>query len=545
MKKILSLVLALLMLGTLTVSAGAAEKVYNFSDLIDFYKYYSSEKNPYEHLSDYLSGNAVYTRWFDSCPKCSGLAIFRAEDSAIKYTCMESKCGASGSYDLSTDKDETPETEKPNGVTTIECSKCNLIARYAGRIKLTSGVYYEYVCEKDHETFVKEEDIDFEWEDVVLRPIDCSRCSRYAEFTKYYTYGDDLFALFTCEKGHLTYKKVNENIFDWNEEWDDDWADDYRIRVYTTGSGSYSIVGGSTADYGETRTVKFTPAKGYMLSKVTVNGETVATADDAYTFKVKDDTVVRATFIKIAEKYTVTASAEGNGTITATYNKKTADAAKITVNAGEKITYKFTPASSDYYVSSVKVNGKAVTLSASGTMTLNNIAKDTKIAVVFSWKSPYTDLNTKYEKAVEYVTEAGIMGAVAADGTNLLFKGTDKVTEQAFAAALAEMADTADKLDTTAERIVWAETYGLVKKDADLSGICTVQGAAKMVAKYLEALEEINDIEFDKYDDDDSVKDNAVSIGMVTAKTYDNNRQLTRYDLASVCRLIANLKYDD
>ena len=540
MKKILSLVLALLMLSSLAVTAGAAGEVFTFSDLIDFYKYYNSDKNPYEDLGDKLAGG-FYTRWFDTCPKCSGLALFRVEKSAIKYTCMESKCGASGSYDVLPDKDETTETEKPNGITTIECGRCDRIATYVGRETIGSKVYYEYRCEKKHETFVKAEDVEIDWEDVVLSPIDCSRCNRYAEFSKYYTYGDDLYAIFTCEKGHSTYKKIDENIFDW----DDVIKDDYTIRVYVTGSGNYTISGGSTADYGESKTIKFTPSKGYTLSKVTVNGDLVATADDEITIKVKEDTVIRATFVKNITKLTVTASATGNGSITATYGKKTVDASAITVGYGDTVTYKFVPASSGYYVSSLKVNGKSVSIPASGTFTLSSITADTKIAAVFSWKNPYSDLNSKYTKAVEYVTEAGIMGAVSADGTKLLFKGLSKVTEKDFAAALAEMADVSDKLDTTAERIAWAEKYDVVKEDADLSGICTVQAAAKMVDKYLAALEEINDIDFDKYDEDDSVKDNAVSIGMVTAKTYDGNRQLTRYDLASVCRLVANLKFDD
>ncbi|MBR3998460.1 MAG: hypothetical protein IKI93_08980, partial [Clostridia bacterium] len=157
MKKILSLVLALLMLSSLAVTAGAAGEVFTFSDLIDFYKYYSSDKNPYENLGSYI-GDGVYTRWFDTCPKCSGLALFRVEKSAIKYTCMESKCGASGSYDVLPDKDETTETEKPNGITTIECGRCDRIATYVGRETIGSKVYYEYRCEKKHETFVKAED---------------------------------------------------------------------------------------------------------------------------------------------------------------------------------------------------------------------------------------------------------------------------------------------------------------------------------------------------------------------------------------------------
>jgi len=539
MKKILSLVLALIMLSSLAVSASAAGNVFTFADLLDFYKYYSSEYDPFEDLGERMEGG-FFTRWFDTCPKCSGVALFRVADSAIKYTCLESKCGATGSYDVVPDKEED-ETVVPDGIITIECSKCERIARYAGRVTIGGKVYYEYRCEKNHETFVKEEDIDFDWEEINISPIKCSRCNRFAEFSKYYTYGDDLYGVFKCEAGHTTYKKIDENIFGWGGY----FQDDYRIRVYTTGTGTYTIYGGAYADYGETKTIKFTPGKGYVLTNVTVNGMTMAIDDNQVTFKVKEDTVVRATFSRYNEKLTVTAAAEGNGTIKAVYGNKNVDPSKILAGYGDKITYKFVPASANYYVSSLKVNGKSVSIPASNTYTLSGITDDTKISVVFSWKSPYSDLNSKYLSAVEYVTEAGIMGAASTSGNKLLFKGTEKVTEQAFAAALAEMADIADKLDTIAERIVWAEKYGLVKADADLSGICTVQAAAKMVDKYLAAMEEINDIEFDKYDEDDSVKENAISIGMVTAKTYDKNRQLTRYDLAAVCRLIANLEYDD
>jgi hypothetical protein len=43
------------------------------------------------------------------------------------------------------------------------------------------------------------------------------------------------------------------------------------------------------------------------------------------------------------------------------------------------------------------------------------------------------------------------------------------------------------------------------------------------------------------FDDDDTAKENALSIGLVSEKTYAGNRSLTRYDLASICYLIVNL----
>ena len=542
MKKILSLVLAVLMLSSLAISANAAGNVYDITDQMELYKFMTSEDDFYEQMGDDMSGG-YYTRWLDTCPKCSGVALFRVADSAIKYTCLEDGCGASGSYDVVVSPETKPEPEKPDGITTIECGSCERIAKYAGRVKVGSKLYYEYRCEKNHETFVEVEEDKIDWDEIVLSPIKCSRCNRYAEFSKYYTFGDDLYAVFTCAAGHTTYKVVDENIFDWED--DPVIKGDYRIRVYTTGTGTYTIYGGNTADYGETKTIKFSAGKGYVLTSVTVNGYTMAIDDNEVSFKVTEDTVVRANFTRYAANLTVSASAAGNGSLTATYNGKTVNAAKVNVAYGDKITYKLVPASADYTVSSIKVNGKSVSIPASKTFTLSGITSDTKVEVTFAWKNPYSDVSSKYAQAVEYVTEAGIMNAAASEGSKLYFKGTDKVTVKAFAAALAEMADTADKLDTTAERIVWAEKYGLVKEDADLSVICTVQAAAKMVDKYLSALEELNDIDFDKYDEDESVKDNAVAIGMVSAKTYEGNRNLTRYDLAAVCRLIANLEYDD
>ena len=540
MKKILSLVLALLMLGTLAVSASASGSVYTFSDLLDFYKYYSSDDNLYyEILGEKMEGH-FYTKWLDSCPKCGDTALYRAVGNGFKYTCMDSSCGASGSIEL-VEKDETV-TEKPNGITTIDCPKCELNAKYVGKVTIGGAKYWEYRCEKDHETFVKDEDVKVEWDEVVLSPVMCSSCNRYAEFTKYYTYGDDLFALFTCAKKHLTYKKIDENIFDKHPV----IKDDYRISVFTSGNGTFTIYGGSTADYGEYRTIKFTEGKNYTLTSVTINGRAVSVnADNEITIKVTENLVVRATFTKYTQKLVVAASANGYGSIKATYNSKTVDPSKFTVNYGDKVTFQFIPAAANYTVTSLKINGKSVLVPGSGTYTLSDIKEDTKIEATFGWKSPYTDVSDKYLKAVEYVTEAGIMGAVESDGSKLLFKGSADVSVKAFAAALAEMADIANKMDTTAERLAWAEKYGLIKADEDLTVTCNVHTAAKMVNTYLSVLEELNDIDFDKYDDDDTVKENALSIGLVNEKSYASNRDLCRYDLASVCKLIANLKYDD
>ena len=107
------------------------------------------------------------------------------------------------------------------------------------------------------------------------------------------------------------------------------------------------------------------------------------------------------------------------------------------------------------------------------------------------------------------------------------------------------MVDTADALDNDVDRLKWAMKYELVGAKEDIDKTCTVQRACEMVDKYLEVLEKANDIDFTLFDANASAKDNAIAIKMVTAKIYDKNRALNRYDLASVCRLIANLKTAD
>ena len=123
------------------------------------------------------------------------------------------------------------------------------------------------------------------------------------------------------------------------------------------------------------------------------------------------------------------------------------------------------------------------------------------------------------------------------------FCGTKLVSVKGFTAALAEMADSGNKLNSVADRIKWAEKNGILDPDDDYTVACDVQTACGIVARYLEVLEDRGNISFDDFDRYDTAKENAISIGMVSAQTYKTNRNLTRYDLASVCYLISNLDY--
>ena len=535
MKKILSLVLALVMLSSLALSASAGS-VYSLSDLLDFYRDYLNHDDPdYEDLVDYLAGNTG-NWWYDSCPKCGGLAFYKISGGSVKYACLEKDCDAEGTtVIIPENKDEADSVVGTDVAVSTKCSSCTRTAYYSGSYVKNDKLYYEYTCTAKHVTL--DEVYDYSEDRAPdLSDITCSRCGRVSEFDYFTVIDSDIYGVFLCPKDHKTYKLLRDDVYE-----DDD--DEYRVKVIITGEGDYQISDSHYGEYGDYKYIKFSPAKGYELSKVLVNGRNVNFTSDEIAVRLTGDTTVRVTFTPVVKNYTVTAAASGNGTVKATYNGKTVDAAKIGVVSGDKITYKFVPASDNYYVSSLKVNGKSVTPSTS--YTLSKIGADTKIEVKFAWKNPFTDVSDKYAKAVEYVTESGIMSAAAKDGKNLLFKGTAAISEKAFAAALAEMADTGDKLNTVAQRIVWAEKYGIVEKDADLSGVCDVQTAVEMVNQYLMVLEVINDINFDNFDAENDELANAVAIDLVTVKTYEKNRDLCRYDLAAICRMVATLDYTD
>ncbi|MBR5313208.1 MAG: hypothetical protein IKU40_10045 [Clostridia bacterium] len=326
--------------------------------------------------------------------------------------------------------------------------------------------------------------------------------------------------------------------------WDDKWYDyfwDYDIRVLCSRGGSYDIDGRLTADHGDTRTITFDPDYGYVLYNVTVNGEDYGPVT-TIKLTITENTTVRAEFVKASslKPCELTATAIGNGTITAKKNGVKVAADEITAKYNDSVVYTFKPASSNYVISDVTVNGRSIGKVNTYSLT-KGITKDLDIKVTFTWKSPYNDVADNYLKAVEYVTEAGIMGYNNMYVNKNAFSGKTNITIKSIAAALAEMADVNEKLDTIDERVEWAVKNAVIDESADLTAPCTVQIACDIVNNYLALIEKAADINFSDFDADDSAKDNALSIGLVKETTYTKNRTLTRYDLASVCYLIANL----
>ncbi len=544
MKKILSLALAVMMMLSLAISSSAQIWTKNpkkdsddqivtisqFQDLINYWKWINADEDDYRDLINYLYGDyygdSLVREWPDHCESCGNPARYYVSRGNIYCSC--SYCGKTYEIVIGGGSSSSTPSYTPEG--------------YPNPCKCCGNCMANYMCEC-HCGY-------------------CIYCDGVDDYKWYWDWNSNISHKYaSCELDDVKFSYENGRVHWYCENCKnsgsfratdlDDWYDwydryyTYTVRVYCSNGGDYSMDGGRTAKYGDTRTITFKPNKNYVLYDVTVDGESVG-ATSKITVEVTDDTVIRASFVheNTLKTCTFTTKTVGNGEILAKKNGKTVDADKFTAKYGDSVTLTFAPASDNYVVKNVVVDG--VSKGALKSYTLSGgITKDHDIKVTFEWKSPYTDVDEKYYDAVEYVTEAGIMGYYNKYITKTAFAGTEKISVKNLVAALAEMADVNEKLDTVDERVAWAVKNGILDDDAKLNTVCTVKVACDIVDAYLEVLEDKGDIDFEGFDADDSAKKNAISIDLVTENVYKNNRKLTRYDLASICHLIVNLEVED
>jgi hypothetical protein len=147
----------------------------------------------------------------------------------------------------------------------------------------------------------------------------------------------------------------------------------YTITATATGSGSISPEGVTSLLGGMSQNYVITPAAGYRIDKVLVDGVNKGAITSYIFTNVNADHTIAASFV--SDTYTITASVlSGSGSIS--------PAGATTVNGGGSQTYSFTPAAG-YKISYVTVNGAAVTLSADGTYTFTNVKSNFTIGVSF------------------------------------------------------------------------------------------------------------------------------------------------------------------
>ncbi len=547
MKKLLSIILAVMMVLSVAISVGASGTL----SANDINNLYSGKYGSYPWYSWNLGSGTIYTRWYGSCPTCDGVAYFYVSNGNINWECLDSACGDKGIiYSFGS---EDGDDNYFSGLV-AKCSGCQSTknVKYVSReYNKDKGTYvYTFYCSKCGEYFTADgssvEYPSYPWSPDYpaydTSSVLCSydSCNKQACFQYYFYDCGALYASYKCAAGHVTTKRV------YNYDYKNNFLFD--VNVITSRGGSFYINGSSKAAYGDTRKITFRAESGYALTEIYVNGEKVK-VENEITVTVKGNVTVRAYFTKISDlkNYTVKASSTGGGSITAVMNGKSVDPSKISAKYTDSITFKFIPNSDNYVISSVKINGKSVDKVT--TYTLTQLTSDTTIEVEFVWNCPYDDVTStsKYLDAIEYVTEAGILkgSATATLKPQYNFYGNRAITVKTAACALAEMADVNDTLSNNTDRETWAIDKGLLGKEEDTSVVCDVQRLCTMVKDYLEYLENKNDISFTDVKSNANAKEVAIAINMVTEKTYNANRNLSKYDLAAVLYLISGLDYVD
>ena len=538
MKKLFSLLLAVLMLAGLTLSVSAATypdsmslfsylygatpgTVYSADDILAYYNYYGR---------DYYSD--LITRWIDTCPneKCKGVATFVVENGKIKWACPT--CGESGTISAA-----QPEKPDKTPVTSTVCPICKSASNltYVTTTLVDGELKDLYVCTKCNEVvYGKYNSYQYhDYSETIICPHseNGKKCGKEAKLDSLTLEGSNLVATYICGDKHTTRYIVDEDYYGYNRL--------YTVSVYSATGGDFAVLGGTSAKYGETKTVVFYPKTGYALTNVLVNGVSVAFKNNEVSFTVNGPMTVRPTFTKVEDlrTYVVTTTYTGNGTITALKNAANlSSAARVEAKRYDTVSLNFIPAGKNYRVADVKIDGRS--MGAITTYSFTGLSADHKVEVSFIWKGPYDDVIDRYVPSVEFVTEAGVMGAYSGNS----FNGTVGITVDDLVCALAELSDTAQVLSDNTARRAWITANGIAK-EADLTKKCDVQTACGIVVEYLKVLEAKNGVTFVKLDKNAALKDATVALNLATAKTFDNNRSLNRYDLAAICRLIARLEY--
>jgi outer membrane lipoprotein-sorting protein len=181
----------------------------------------------------------------------------------------------------------------------------------------------------------------------------------------------------------------------------------YTITASAGANGSISPAGSVVVNSGTNQTFTITPAVGYRVLNVLVDGVSQGTIT-SYTFNgVITNHTISATFELIPPvTYTITASAGANGSIS--------PSGSVVVNSGTNQTFSITPAVG-YRVLNVLVDG--VSQGTVTTYTFSNVTTNHTISATFELIPPVTYTIT---------ASAGANGSISPSGSVVVNSGTNK-----------------------------------------------------------------------------------------------------------------------
>ncbi len=176
----------------------------------------------------------------------------------------------------------------------------------------------------------------------------------------------------------------------------------YTITAEAVGSGTITPSGSVVVNKGASQTFTIQADEGYFLADVEVDGVSLG-EETTYTFAdVTDDHTISVTFEEIViTTYTITATVEGEGTIT--------PSGEVVVNEGASKTFTMEPAAG-YKVADVLVDGTSVT-----SYTFENVTEDHTIHVIF--EEAIAEYLIEYDENKDDVTDVKIRLAM---GTNVI-----------------------------------------------------------------------------------------------------------------------------
>ncbi len=146
----------------------------------------------------------------------------------------------------------------------------------------------------------------------------------------------------------------------------------------TAGNGGTINPGTTTVNCGGSQTYTIVPNGGYMISDVTVDGQSVGSVSSYSFTNVTANHTISATFVEIPDNHivvVVNADIEG-GTVDPTGSQS--------IEQGSDFTFTVTP-DACYAIGTVTVNGTAVTLDANNSYTIPNVTEAQEVNVTFTY----------------------------------------------------------------------------------------------------------------------------------------------------------------
>ena len=175
----------------------------------------------------------------------------------------------------------------------------------------------------------------------------------------------------------------------------------YTITASAGSNGAISPSGKSTLNSGDNLTYTITPASGYQVAAITVDGTSVSAVSSYRFANVEANHTISAAFSPIPT-YTISATYQGSGSIS--------PAGAVSVNSGSSAQFAIT-ANTGYQISNVVVDGQSV--GAVSSYTFTNVTANHSILASFA--------------ARQYSISASVQGGgtISPAGTNTFSEGTN------------------------------------------------------------------------------------------------------------------------